>query len=159
MPLPASSEMTERLRVCRERYRVAGAALAWMHGDQIESAAVGVINVNTDVAATPATLFQMGSITKVYTTTLIMQLVDEGRLDLDTPAVTYLPGLRFADEAETRRITLRHLLTHTSGVDGDFFEEFGRGDDAVEKYVAACSELPGEPSFDRGIVDLAIGDP
>jgi CubicO group peptidase (beta-lactamase class C family) len=112
-----------------------------MHGDRVESAAVGTINVNTGVPVTPDTLFQIGSITKVYTTTLVMQLVEEGRIELDAPAVTYLPGLRFGDAALTPSVTIRHLLTHTSGVDGDFFEDFGRGDDCVEKYVAACEGL------------------
>ncbi len=40
------------------------------------------------------------------------------------------------------RSTIRHLLTHTSGVDGDFFDDFGRGDDCVARYVDACATLP-----------------
>ncbi|MBF6600230.1 MAG: beta-lactamase family protein [Dehalococcoidia bacterium] len=140
--LPSSEEMRERLAAWCERYRVPGASIAWTHGDETHSAAAGVINLGTGVEATPDTLFQIGSITKVYTTTLIMQLVDEGRLALDAPACTYLPRLRFADETATRTVTIRQLLTHTSGVDGDFFEDFGRGDDCVEKYVAACATLP-----------------
>ena len=140
--LPTAEEMTDRLRTWAERYRVPGATVAWMHGDEVQSAATGVINIETGVETTPDTLFQIGSITKVYTTTLIMQLVDEGRIDLDAPATTYLPGLRFSDDAATRTVTIRHLLTHTSGVDGDFFDDFGRGDDCVAKYVAACADLP-----------------
>jgi CubicO group peptidase (beta-lactamase class C family) len=50
--------------------------------------------------------------------------------------------LRFADAAETAKVTIRHLLTHSSGVDGDYFEDFGRGDDAIAQYVAACKNLP-----------------
>ena len=140
--LPSSAEIAERLQTWIERYRVAGATVAWMRGDEVQSAAAGVINTNTGVETTPDTLFQIGSITKVYTTTLIMQLVDEGRIDLDAPVVTYLPALRFADAEQTPRVTIRHLLTHTSGVDGDYFEDFGRGDDAVAKYVDACARLP-----------------
>jgi CubicO group peptidase (beta-lactamase class C family) len=134
--------MAERLRTWAERYFVAGAAVAWMRGDERASAATGVVNNVTGVEATPDTLFQIGSITKVYTTTLIMQLADAGALDIDAPAVKYLPTLRFADAAATRAVTIRHLLTHTSGVDGDFFDDFGRGDDSVTKYVDACSRLP-----------------
>src|SRR6185437_17009138 len=78
--LPTAEEMTERLRTWAERYRVPGATIAWMHGDEVQSAAAGVINIETGVETTPDTLFQIGSITKVYTTTLIMQLVDEGRI-------------------------------------------------------------------------------
>jgi CubicO group peptidase (beta-lactamase class C family) len=98
--------------------------------------------MNTGVETTPDTLFQIGSITKVFTTTMIMQLVDEGRVELDAPAVTYLPELRFSDDAITRAVTIRQLLTHTSGVDGDFFDDHGRGDDCVAQYVAACAGLP-----------------
>jgi CubicO group peptidase (beta-lactamase class C family) len=140
--LPSSDEMAERLAQWAERYRVAGAAVAWMHGDETRSAATGVVNTETGVETTPDTLFQIGSITKVWTTSIIMQLVDEGKVRLDDPAVKYLPDLRFADEEETRRVTIRHLLTHTSGVDGDFFEDFGRGDDGVAKYVEGCTKLP-----------------
>jgi CubicO group peptidase (beta-lactamase class C family) len=114
-----------------------------MHGDEVVSAATGVINVGTGVEATTDTLFQIGSITKIYTTTLIMQLVDEGRIDLDAPAVTYLPDeLRFSTPEITSTVTVRHLLTHTSGVDGDYFKGHGRGDDCVAKYVADCALLP-----------------
>ena len=140
--LPTSEEMTERLKTWVERYRVAGATVAWMRGDEVQTAAAGFVNAKTRVETTPDSVFQIGSITKVYTTTLIMQLVDEGRIDLDAPAVKYLPDLRFADAAETPKVTIRHLLTHSSGVDGDYFEDFGRGDDAVAKYVAACKNLP-----------------
>ena len=140
--LPSAAEMAERIGEWAERFRVAGATVAWMHGDEVQSAATGLANANTRVEATPDTLFQIGSITKVYTTTLIMQLVEDGKVQLDAPAVTYLPDLRFSDAEATPNITIRHLLTHTSGVDGDFFEDFGRGDDCVAKYVAACTKLP-----------------
>jgi len=133
--------MAERLGEWAERFHVAGAAVTWMHGDEVQAAATGLANAATGVEATPDTLFQIGSITKVYTSTLIMQLVEDGKVQLDAPAVTYLPDLRFADAAATPKVTVRHLLTHTSGVDGDFFEDFGRGDDCVAKYVAACSKL------------------
>jgi CubicO group peptidase (beta-lactamase class C family) len=142
LKLPSSDEMAERLGTWAERYRVAGASVAWMHGDERQSAAAGVTNLNTGVPTTPDTLFQIGSITKVYTTTLIMQLVDEGRIQLDTPASAYLPGLRFSDDVATSTVTIRHLLTHTSGVDGDYFEDHGRGDDCVAKYVADAANLP-----------------
>jgi len=137
--LPSAAEMQERLAAWAAQYLVPGAALAWMHGDEVQSAAAGTINVETGVPVTPDTLFQIGSITKLYTTTLVMQLVDEGRIELDAPATAYLPDLRFGDGAAP--ITVRHLLTHTSGVDGDFFDDFGRGDDAVARYVAASAKL------------------
>ena len=139
--LPSLELLQQRLDTWRERYYVAGTALGVMLGDEVRAVGSGVINVQTGVDTTPDTLFQIGSITKVYTTTLIMQLVDEGRIELDAPARKYLPDLRFGDD-RAADVTIRHLLTHTSGVDGDFFDDFGRGDDCVERYVAGCATLP-----------------
>lgn len=94
----------------------------------------GVTNLRTGVPNDRNTLCQVGSITKVVTATMIMQLRDEGRLDLDTPVVELLTDLTL-DSPHTATITVRHLLTHTSGIDGDLFTDTGRGDDAIEKYV------------------------
>ncbi len=70
-----------------------------------------------------------------------MQLVDEGLLDLDAPVAEVLPGFRVADPDVTRSVTTRHLLTHTSGIDGDVFTDTGRGDDCLERYVAGMAEV------------------
>jgi CubicO group peptidase (beta-lactamase class C family) len=131
----------DRLAVLAEKHNVPGASLAILRGDQVVEAAYGVLNLRTGVETTPDSLFQIGSITKVWTATLIMQLVDEGLLDLDAPIVTYLPDFRVADAAVTRQVTARHLLSHTSGIDGDLILDTGRGDDAIVRYVAACSTL------------------
>ena len=77
---------------------------------------------------------------KVWTATLAMQLVDEGKLDLDAPVAEVLPELRLADGEVAKTVTMRHLLSHTSGIDGDVFTDTGRGDDCVEKYVGLMSE-------------------
>jgi CubicO group peptidase (beta-lactamase class C family) len=103
--------------------------------EQIE-ASYGVLNTETGVAVTSDSLFQIGSITKVWTTTVVMQLVEERLLELDAPILDVLPELKLADSEVTKRVTMRHLLTHTSGIDGDVFTDTGRGDDCVEKYVA-----------------------
>src|ERR671917_2367207 len=79
----------------------------------------GVTSLRTGVEVTRDTLFQCGSITKIWTTTLIMQLVEEGRLDLDTAVAEGLPAFTLADPEAAAAITVRHLLDHTSGVDGD----------------------------------------
>lgn len=52
-----------------------------------------------------------------------------------------LPGFRVADPEVSRRVTLRHLLCHTSGINGDFFHDTGRGDDCLARYVQACGDL------------------
>ena len=100
----------------------------------------GVLNKETGVEATTDSVFQIGSITKVWTATVAMQLVDEGKLDLDAPVVDVLPELQLADADVTQQVTMRHLLTHTSGIDGDVFTDTGRGDDCLEKYAARSRE-------------------
>ena len=65
----------------------------------------GVLSKATGVEVTADSLFQIGSITKVWTATLVMQLVDEGLLELDQPVVELLPGFRVADPEVTRTVT------------------------------------------------------
>ncbi|MCP4003833.1 MAG: serine hydrolase [bacterium] len=121
---------------------VVGAALAVGRGDELFEAAAGVVNRNTGVQATPDSVFQIGSITKLFTTTLIMQLVDDGLVELEAPVQSVLPEFQVADEKSSKEITLAQLLSHTSGMDGDYFLDTGPGDDCVERYVLACSALP-----------------
>jgi CubicO group peptidase (beta-lactamase class C family) len=135
------SHWRERLALLADKHGVPGANLAILSDGEIADTAYGVLNLRTKVEATPDSLFQIGSISKVWTATLVMQLVDEGLLDLDEPVVKYLPEFKVADAEVTKTVTSRHLLTHSSGIDGDLFLDTGRGDDCVEKYVAACAEL------------------
>lgn len=102
--------------------------------------ATGVLNIVTGVPVTTDSLFQIGSITKTWTATLIMQLVDEGRLDLDAPVTDVLPELQLGDPELAKQVTMRHLLTHSSGIDGDIFVDTGRGDDCLERYVAGLGD-------------------
>jgi dipeptidyl aminopeptidase/acylaminoacyl peptidase/CubicO group peptidase (beta-lactamase class C family) len=125
-----------------ERFSVPGAALGIAYGDQLVELAYGVTNLDTRVDVTTDTLFQIGSITKVWTAAAVMRLVDGGRLELDKPVAGYLPELRLSDPDAADRVTMRHLLTHTSGIDGDFFHDTGRGDECLARYVAALAELP-----------------
>ena len=130
-----------RLDELAREHRVPGASLAVLHDGEITAAATGTLNVETGVDATPDSLFQIGSITKVYTAALALQLVESGALGLDDPIVDVLPELRLADQDTLQQVTLRHLLSHSSGIEGDHFIDVGRGDDAVERYVATCREL------------------
>jgi CubicO group peptidase (beta-lactamase class C family) len=147
-PLPLdAAHWQRRLDDLARRHNIPGAQLGLLRlhadgPDELIQAATGVLNTTTGVPATTASLFQIGSISKVWTTTVVMQLVDEGRIDLDAPVVDTLPEFRLSDPAATASVTLRHLLTHTSGIDGDLFADTGRGDDVLEKYVALLADLP-----------------
>lgn len=110
-------------------------------------ARTGVTNNRTAVPSDRDTVCQVGSITKVATTTMIMQLREEGKLDLDTPVLELLPDLEL-DSPYAAQITVEHLVTHTSGIDGDLFTDTGRGDDCVERYVLSLKTADAlfEPS-------------
>lgn len=130
-----------RLAELLERYQIPGGSVAvWNDGEEYATAA-GMANVAAGIEATPETLFLIGSITKVFTTTLIMQFVERGEVDLDAPVVTYVPELRLSDSEATETVTVRQLLTHTSGITGDYFPDCGRGDDAVERCVASLADV------------------
>jgi CubicO group peptidase (beta-lactamase class C family) len=68
---------------------------------------------------TPQTPFRIGSSTKSFTALAVMQLVEEGKIDLDAPVRRYLPWFRVADPDASARITVAHLLYHTSGIPGE----------------------------------------
>ncbi|HEX2851138.1 MAG TPA: serine hydrolase domain-containing protein [Acidimicrobiales bacterium] len=135
------TDIQDRLDALARRHRVPGATLAIAAGDELLDFATGVLNVNTGVETTTDSVFQIGSNTKLLTTTLVMQLVDAGRVDLDAPVRTYLPDFELADRSGTEEITVRQLLTHTSGIQGDYFDPFGRGDEAIERYVASLRDI------------------
>jgi CubicO group peptidase (beta-lactamase class C family) len=140
MPIDADS-LHDLLDQAVCRHRVPGASLAVLHGTDVSVVATGVLHRGTGVRATPDSLFQIGSITKVWTATLLAQLVGEGRLGFETPVAEVLPGFRVADPAVSAAVTAEHLLTHTSGIDGDVFTDTGRGDDCVARYVAGCANV------------------
>ncbi|MEU6312274.1 serine hydrolase domain-containing protein [Streptomyces sp. NPDC047014] len=128
-----------RLAALAAEAKVPGAGLAFWHDGQVHQCATGVLNTATGAAVLTDSLFQIGSITKVWTATQLMLLSEHDRTTLDTPVVDVLPEFRLADQQAAAAITLRHLLTHTSGIDGDLFLDTGRGDDCLRRYVEACA--------------------
>ena len=141
-PPPLVQNMSTRLSAAAATHRVPGASIALHAGEILHEAACGVVNVDTGVEATTDALFHLASITKPMTTTMAMQFVDEGKLDLDAPVRRYLPDFRVASEEAAGRMTVRQLLCHASGIDGDLFIETTRGHDRLVKLVEAGRDLP-----------------
>ncbi|PZF82360.1 serine hydrolase domain-containing protein [Jiangella anatolica] len=106
----------------------------------ITVAASGVGDPTVGDAVGERTLFQIGSVTKVVTTTIAMRLVDAGQLDLDAPVAAYLPELRLAGRS-TEGLIVRHLLTHESGIEGDVYLDTGGGPDALERLVERLADV------------------
>lgn len=107
----------------------AGVQLAAFSGGAWQSAASGFADSSTATLLSERTRFRPGSITKLLTATLVMQCVDDGRVDLDGDARELL-GLRLP-----RGVRVAHLISHSSGIDaGDLFVATG-GDDEIESYA------------------------
>jgi CubicO group peptidase (beta-lactamase class C family) len=131
------------------RWTVPGMAVGILQGGERETHAWGVTSLETKYPLLPESVFRVASISKLFTATLAMTLVDEGKLDLDRPVAEYVPELALADAEARRAITTRHLLSHQSGLWGDFSEDHGLGDDALSRAVARFGTLrqvtrPGE---------------
>jgi CubicO group peptidase (beta-lactamase class C family) len=139
----ADPALQRHLEELAREHDVPGAVVAVLLEDEVTEAATGVLNRNTGVPVTTDALFRIGSVTKMYTATLAMCLVHDGKLDLDAPVKVYLPKFRVADPQATEAITVRMILCHTSGLDGDLPADTGRGDDCLDVFLnRVAPELP-----------------
>jgi CubicO group peptidase (beta-lactamase class C family) len=95
-----------------------GLAIGIVHDqDLIWAKGFGYANVEAKIPATPGTIYRIASISKVFTTTAIMQLRDQGKLALDDPVEKYLPWFKLKNAAaDASVITIRQLVTHTAGL-------------------------------------------
>jgi len=136
------TDLQKALESSLRRHGVPGASVAVLEGGREVTAAAGIANVATGVDVTTDTLMHIGSITKLFTTTLVMQLVEEGRLELDDLVWRHLPELELADREALQRITVRMLLNHTSGIDGELLPDQvdRRGTDrSAQRHLASSS--------------------
>jgi CubicO group peptidase (beta-lactamase class C family) len=123
-------------------YQIPGAAVGVYYQGQEYVRGYGVTTVDYPQPVDGDTLFRIASTSKTFTGTAVMRLVAQGRLDLDAPVRRYLPDFRVADESAAAAVTLRQCLNHSAGWLGDDEEGFGRGDDALAKYIASLVRLP-----------------
>jgi CubicO group peptidase (beta-lactamase class C family) len=138
----AFDRVCDAVRASMEETQTPGVAVGLLHEGEEHVVGFGVTSTENPLGVTPDTLFQIGSITKTLTGTAAMRLVERGELDLDAPVRSYLPGLKLSDEDVAARVTTRHLLTHTGGWIGDYFDDFGSGDDALARMSDALVTLP-----------------
>lgn len=133
-----TNALQARLDETRERHGIAGVSVALYEEGELSTAVSGVTNVTTGIPVTVDTVMHIGSITKILNATLLMQVVDEGLVELDRPVLEYLPDLRLADMAALERMTVAMLVNHQSGIDGVILPDQGpdreRIADAVERF-------------------------
>lgn len=146
------TEIDDVINESLQRWGIPGATLGvTLRGETIERA-YGIANLETSQPVLPASIFRLASISKPFTATLAMTLVDEGLLDLDTPIASYLPSVTLADAATREALTMRHLLSHTGGIDCEFPSDvarYGSNDDALGALIENYDDLrqwtnPGE---------------
>jgi len=110
----------------------------------------GIANVVTGAPMREDTGFLFGSVTKLLTTTLVLQQAERGTIDLDERIVSYLPEFTLATPSAAGQIRVRNLLTHTNGIDADLFFPDAKGRGALKDFVDGlgqhCGALfgPGE---------------
>ena len=133
---PEFRAVADALVEAMRRNLVPGTALGILFGDREEHATFGVASLNSLNPVTADTLFQIGSLTKTFTSTAIWRLIDEGALALDEPVRTYIPDLTLMDESVAAQVAISNLLDHSAGWYGDEGFDTGENDDAVARYVA-----------------------
>jgi len=113
LPKDLDTEVAKALRV----FQVPGMAIAVVKDGQVLVArGYGVRRMGDSTRVDATTLFQIASNTKAFTTALLAQLVDSGRIAWDDPVTKYLPWFQLSDPWVTREFTIRDLLTHRSGL-------------------------------------------
>jgi CubicO group peptidase (beta-lactamase class C family) len=142
---PAFRTVLEALVAAMREHQVPGAAIGLLAGDREEHATVGLASLSSLRPVTPETLFQIGSLSKTFTSTAIWRLIDEGALALDEPVRTYIPELTLMDETVAAEVTVATLLDHSAGFYGDEGFDTGEDDGAIARYVA--DRLPQLPQI------------
>src|SRR5215831_2520498 len=135
-----SDKVDDYVKAEMTRQKIPGVSIAVVSNGEIKKAkGYGLANVELNVAATADTIFQSGSVGKQFTATLAMMLVEEGRMSLDDHISKYIPNA----PATWKDITLRHLLTHTSGISNRIYNQINmRQDYSEDELVEKIAALP-----------------
>ncbi len=144
-----SARIDEVMSLANKYRQFNGAVLVAENGKVIYKKGLGLANMEWNIPNTAETKFRLGSITKQFTATAILQLVDQGKIKLDGKLSDYLPDYR-KDIGD--KVTVHQLLNHTSGIPSytglpGFFQDVSRNpykvDDFVKKYTS--NDLEFEP--------------
>lgn len=144
-PVPDFEAIDKFVEAEMQAQRIPGLALGIVQGDQIVHLKSFGVADPSGRAVTPQTPFIIFSSSKSFTALAIMQLVEAGQVELDAPVQRYLPWFRVADPDASARITVRHLLYHTSGLpgtaDNGLLTSTDTSDSAMEQQVRGLSTV------------------
>ncbi len=145
-----AAKIDELMQVYHDYGMFNGTVLVAESGKVIYKKGFGMANMEWNIPNKPDTKFRIGSITKQFTSMLIMQLVEDGKIDLEGKLTDYLPDYR-KDTGDS--VTIHHLLTHTSGIPSytnipNFFQDVSRDPYSVDETIKKfCS---GDFEFEPG---------
>lgn len=109
--------LEDYIETIAQEWQVPGLGLAIIKdGEIVQAQGLGKRNVEKNLPATSQTLFAIGSCSKAFTAAALAILVDEGKLDWDTPVRHYFPAFKLADPVATERTTVRDMLCHRTGL-------------------------------------------
>lgn len=136
------SDLCDSIQTTMTRVGIPGAAIGVLHDGEIHASGLGITHIEHPLDVDADTLMQIGSVTKTFTGTATMMLVEDDKLELDTPIQEIMPDFQLRDNKTAEQVTTRHLLTHVGGWTGDYFDDFGDGDSALAQYVNAVKTMP-----------------
>jgi CubicO group peptidase (beta-lactamase class C family) len=116
-------------------YHVPGVAIGIFDNGVLTTRGLGVTNVDDPLPVTEHTVFPIASISKTFAATMMMRLVEQGKVDLKAPVRKYLPDFKVRDDAVSRDVTVWNLLTHTPGWEGQVSGP-DRGEDTLRNFTA-----------------------
>jgi len=130
VPARDAAELRTRIQTLMKEQKVPGLSLAFVERDgSLHTLGLGLAEVSSKQAATPETLFRIGSTSKTFVALAALKLVEEGKLDLNTPVRQLVPEVAFQNKWEaTDPVRVVHLLEHTTGWDDIHFKEYAHND-------------------------------
>jgi CubicO group peptidase (beta-lactamase class C family) len=133
---PLAALVQDKMR----EYHIPGVALGIVANGATTVRGFGVTSVEDPLPITTHTVFPIASISKTFAATALMRLVEQGKVDLRAPVRSYLSDFRVQDEAVSREVTIWHLLTHSSGWEGQVSGP-DRGEETLKNFVSTLGGL------------------
>lgn len=134
----------EKILKAMKKKNIPGASIALVDGDSIVwQEGFGFADEENEMKATPATLYKVGSVTKLFTGSAVMQLQEKGKLNIDKPVNDYIPKLNMKNRFDKKyHFTSRQVLTHHAGLPSDIMKGFFSY--KPEKYTTILDYLNNE---------------
>ncbi|WKN30663.1 serine hydrolase [Porifericola rhodea] len=134
-----ANKMDSLLSLIEQKHKSMGSVSILRQGEEVYQRSIGYANYNEGIKADDGTVYRIGSISKTFTAVIIMQMIEEGKLSLDTKLAHYFPQLPNAD-----KISIEHMLRHRSGLYNftnkpDVFNKL-KGEVSKEQFISIFTE-------------------